>query len=327
MKAICFDRYGGPEELYQTNLPQREPTKGEFRVRIQAATVTAGDCELRRFDVVTIAWLPLRLYMGVFKPRKRVLGSEFSGVVDAVGPETSKFKVGDAVYGITGMNFGTYQEYRCFSEKQSIVPKPENISFQEAAGIPIGGLNALHFLRLAQLKKGERILVVGATGSIGIMAVQLAVDQGAEVTAVCPGHAFELMKQLGVSHCIDYRKSDYWKLEERYDLVFEAIGKTTMAQATKVLDNNGRCILANPKSRYLIRAPFFNAFNQQNKRVILKFAGEPIEDLIYLNELLKSNRIRMVIDRSFPLEQVKEAHHYVEQGEKIGNVVIDVSGT
>lgn len=323
MKAMVQTAYGPPDVLELREIERPTPKDNEILIKVRAATVTAGDCELRRFEIMPLFWLPLRLYFGILKPRgTRVLGQELSGEVEAVGKDVTRFKPGDHVFGSTGLRLGAYAEYACVPEKSALAIKLPNISFEQAAGVPVGGQNALHFLRLAEIQPGQQVLIYGASGSIGTFAVQLAKYFGAEVTAICSTGKIEMVRSLGADHIIDYTREDFTKNGQRYDVIFDTIGKSPFAGCMQALNEGGAYIQANPKLSHLLRGPW--ASRRSNKRVILKFAGESADDLAILAELLEAGTLVSVIDRTYPLDQLIEAHRYVEQGHKAGNVVITV---
>ncbi len=321
MKAMKYRKYGTPDviELQEMDMPNYKDN--EVLIKIKAATVTAGDCETRRFDFSPLFWLPLRLFIGILKPRL-VLGSEMSGVVYKVGPQVTRFKEGDEIFAFTGFKFGTYAEYIALSENSIIAHKPPNMTFEQAAGVHIGGLNSLHFLRTSKIKAGDKILIVGAAGSIGTAAVQLAKYYGAEVTGICSTHNFEMIQTLGADYAIDYNKEDFTKLEKSYDIIFDAIGKSSFFDTLKVLKKNGVYALANPSTLQLLFAKYYGPI--VGKRIITSLAGESVEDLEFLSTLNSSGQFTTAIDRTYPLSELAEAHRYVEKGHKKGNVIIIV---
>lgn len=323
MKAIVHTTYGSPEFLQFREIEKPTPGDDEVLINVRAATMTAGDCEMRRFDVMPLFWLPLRLYSGLLRPRgTRVLGQEFAGVVEAVGASVTRFKPGDRVFGGTGLGFGAHAEYLCRPERHTMARIPPGIAFEAAATIPVGGQNALHFLRQAGIRAGQDVLIYGSSGSIGTFAVQLAKHFGAEVTAVCSTGKIEMIESIGADHVIDYTREDFSARGRGYDIVFDAVGKSGFARSMRALRAGGTFIQANPSMSDLLRGPW--ASRRSGKRVIMKFAGDSAEDLTFLAGLFESGDLVSVIDRRYPLEQTIEAHRYVELGHKAGNVVISV---
>ena len=323
MKAVVHTRYGPPEALELREIDNPTPGVGEILIKVRAATMTAGDCELRRSDIMPLFWLPLRLYVGLFRPRgTRVLGQEFAGDVEAVGAGVTRFKPGDAVFGGTGLRLGAHAEYLCLPEKGALALKPPGVSFEQAAGIPVGGQNALHFLRLAEIRPGQQVLVYGASGSIGTFAVQLAKHFGAEVTAVCSTGKVEMVRSIGADHVIDYTQEDFSARGPVYDVVFDAVGKSGFSRSIRALRGHGIFIQSNPSMADMVRGPWIS--RRTDKRVILKFAGDSSDDLAFLAGLVEDGTLVTVIDRCYPLEQIIEAHRYVELGHKAGNVIITI---
>jgi NADPH:quinone reductase-like Zn-dependent oxidoreductase len=271
--------------------------------------------------------LPIRIWVGVFKPRGTTIpGTEVAGEVDAVGQAVSKFKVGDRVFGSAGMGFGANAEYICLPERAgetegSIAIKPVNMTYEEAATIPFGGRDALHFIRLGKLQPGQKILINGAGGSIGIFAVQLAKLDGAEVTAVDSGPKLDMLRDLGADLVVDYTQEDFTANGVVYDVIFDVVGSLRFSRTNPSLKANGVYLLANPTSQLL--SAIWTRLTT-NRKVILQAASGTGEDLDYLRELIEAGKLRTYIDRRFPLEDTVEAHRYVEGGGKLGNVVITV---
>jgi NADPH:quinone reductase-like Zn-dependent oxidoreductase len=264
----------------------------------------------------------LRLYLGILKPRRPIIGMEFSGVVESVGGEVTRFQAGDAVFAGTATQFGTYAEYRCQNAATAMAFKPAGINHQEAATISVGALNALHYLRLGNIQSGEKVLINGAAGCFGTYALQLAKHFGAEVTGVDRTETLDAMRELGADHVIDYTQEDFTKNDVRYDLILEVAGKASYSRCIRSLNRKGRLVLANPKFLQMLRAPFTSRI--VGKKVSFAFAHDTTEDLEYLAKLMEDGIIKAVIDRSLPLEEVAEAHRYVEAGDKIGHVVINI---
>jgi 2-desacetyl-2-hydroxyethyl bacteriochlorophyllide A dehydrogenase len=320
MKAIVFTKYGPPEVLQLKQVEKPVPRDNEVLVKVYAATATAGDCEIRRFDMPVLFWLPIRLYMGLIKPRIQILGQELAGVVESVGKDVKEFSKGDQVFAPTDARFGAYAEYKCMPCTSALALKPANMTYEEAAAVPVGGLNALHFLRKANIQRGQKVLIYGSTGSIGTFAVQLARHFGAEVTAVCSTTKLDMVKSLGADKVIDYTKEDFSKNGESYDVIFETVGKSSFSRGIKSLNKYGFYLLANPGLSQTLRWLWTSMTS--SKKVVIALASYRTEDLVFLKELIEEGKIKSVIDRRYPLEQTAEAHRYVEQGHKKGNVVI-----
>ncbi len=326
MKAVVYDRYGPPEVLRLEDVERPAPKEDEVLVKIRATAVTRGDCatrEANRRSGLAVSILS-RLISGVRRPRQPILGSEFAGEVEAVGAAVSEFAVGDQVFGSTGFRFGAYAEFICVSESARMAPKPAGVSFEEAAPVCDGGLYALVPLRLADLQKGETILIYGASGAIGTAGVQLAKYFGADVTAVCTAKNLELMRSLGADRVIDYTKEDFTKNGETYDVIFDAVGKNSFSRCRDSLKRGG-AYLATDGFQNLILALWTPRFGA--KKVILQIPPRLTKkDVFFLKELIEAGRYRAVIDRVYPMEDVVEAARYVETEQKTGNVVLTVSG-
>jgi len=322
MKAIIWTRYGPPEVLELRDVPRPVPRDDEVLIKVRAANVFPGDAELRRFQMHPSMWLPIRLVMGLRRPRVAVLGQELAGEIEAVGRAVKAFKPGDAVFGSTGMRFGAYAEYACLPERAVLAPKPEQIGFEEASTIPVGGGNALHFVRNARLQPGEKILMNGACGSIGTYAVQLAKRQGAEVTAVDSADKLDVLASLGADRLIDYQQEDFTERAERYDVIFDIVGKSPFSRSLRCLAPNGRYLLANHGLTPMLRGALTSRLG--NKRVFSRLADPTREDLAHLSALMARGELRAVVDRRYPLEQAVDAHRYIETGQRKGHVVLTV---
>jgi NADPH:quinone reductase-like Zn-dependent oxidoreductase len=327
MKAIVWTKYGSPDVLQLKEVEKPTPKEDQVLIRIYATTVTAGDCELRSLKLPIYFTLPMRIWIGIRKPRGITIpGTELAGEIEAVGVDVKLFKEGDQVFGSAGMGFGANAEYICLPERPGemeggVAIKPANMSYEEAATVPFGGRDALHFLRLGNIQSGQKILINGAGGSIGTFAVQLAKHYGAEVTAVDSTAKLDMLRTIGADHVIDYTKEDFTERGEIYDVIFDVIGKVSFSRSDNSLKQSGTYLLANPTSQ-MVQAQWTRITS--NKKVIMQTASGTIEDLVFLRELIEAGKIKTVIDRTYPLEQTAEAHRYVETGQKQGNVVITV---
>ncbi|MGP0685144.1 NAD(P)-dependent alcohol dehydrogenase [Priestia aryabhattai] len=300
MKAMVCTKYGKPDVLQLQEVEKPIPKENEILIKIHATTVTSGDCRVRSFNSPLLLWLPMRIVLGLRKPRKSILGVELAGEVEEVGRNVTRFKKGDQLFAMTGMKFGGYAEYICLPEKGTIAVKPENVTHEEAASISFGGTTALHFFRKGNIQAGQKVIIYGASGAVGTAAVQLASYYGAEVTGVCSAKNSELVKSLGADSVIDYQHENFIEKEDRYDLIFDAVGKITKNQCKEALALNGR---------------FVSVEGQGIAKVQTK-------DLLLLKKLMEEGQIKSVIDRCYSLEQIPEAHEYVETGRKIGNVAV-----
>jgi NADPH:quinone reductase-like Zn-dependent oxidoreductase len=326
MKAIVTTKYGPPEVLEIREVEKPTPNANEVLIKIFATTVTAGDCEMRSLNLPLGYQLILRLGFGFSRPRNKIPGTELAGEIEAVGKDVKQFKVGDQVFGSAGVGFGANAEYISLPEEPGemeggVAIKPANMSYEEAATVPFGGRDSLHFLRLGKIQSGQKILINGAGGSIGTFAIQLAKHYGAEVTAVDSTAKLDMLRSLGADHVVDYTQEDFTNSGEIYDVIFDVVGKISFSRSEKSIKPKGTYLLANPVSQ-MVHALWTRMTS--DKKVIMQTASGTIGDLIFLRELIEAGVIKTVIDRTYPLEQIVEAHRYVETGGKLGNVVITV---
>ncbi len=306
MKAVIYTQYGPPDVLQITEIEKPTPKDHEVLVKVVATTVTIGDTIMRSFKLPIPRWQQIfaRLYLGVFKPKRQILGMELAGDIEAVGKGVTRFEPGDAVFASTfAVNFGGYAEYKCLPEDGVLAIKPANLTYEEAAAVPGAGMTALHCLRKGNIEAGQHVLIYGASGAVGTNAVQLANHFGAEVTGICSTTNIELVTSLGAEHVIDYTQEDFTQRDKTYDVIFDAVGKLSPAQAKKALKQTGR---------------YLNVHRDSG-------GGESLEALHYLKELIEVGALKPVIDKCYTLDELREAHTYVEKGHKKGNVVITVA--
>ena len=322
MKAVVWTKYGPPDVLQFEEVEKPTPKDNEVLIKVYAGTVTVGDCELRSMKLPILFRLPLRIYMGLLKPtRITILGQELAGEIEGVGKEVRKFKEGDPVFAPTFFHFGAYAQYACLPET-NLVSKPANMTYEEAATIPTGGVNGLHFVRTAAIQPGESVLINGAGGSIGTYAVQIVRTLGAEVTAVDSADKLSMLRSIGADHVIDYAREDFTRNGKTYDVIIDVVGKSPFSRSIRSLKPNGRYILGNPGLMHMIRAR--TTPMTAGKKVIIAIASYQAEDYAFLQEYIQAGKLKAVIDRRYPLERTAEAHRYVETGQKKGNVVITV---
>ena len=320
---MCGTQYGPPDVLQVKEVEKPTPKDDEVLIKVHAAEVTKADCEMRSFNFqVKWFWLPLRVSMGLIKPKKQVLGGYFAGEVESVGKDVSNFKKGDQVFGTTKLRLGAYGEYVCLPASYTLVPKPHNVSFEEAAAVPLGGLNALHFLRKANIRKGEKVLVNGAGGSIGTFGVQIAKAMGAEVTAVDSTIKEEMLRRIGADHFFDYTKESFTKSRLTYDVIFDMVAKSSYSECVKALNPNGRYLMANPRISDMLMSVLTSKFT--DKTAIFEFAREKEEELLALKKMIEDGKIQSIIDKIYLFEQTVEAHRRVETEQRLGPVVISV---
>ena len=323
MRASIYERYGAPDVLQLKDVAKPAPKDNEVLIKICATTVTSGDWRARSLNVPAGFGLMSRLFFGVSRPRQPILGTELSGVVESVGKSASKFKVGEKVFAFSGAGMGCYAEYKCMPEDGAVALKPANLTFDEAAAMSFGGTTALNFFKRGKLQSGEKVLVNGASGGVGTAAVQLARHFGADVTGVCSAANVELVKSLGAAHVIDYTKEDFTQNGETYDVIIDTVGTAPFSRIKSSLKERGRLLLVLGTLPDLLQIPWVSMTS--SKRVIGGPATERAEDLRFLAKLAEAGEFRPVIDRRYPLEQIAEAHRYVDTGRKKGNVVITVA--
>jgi len=326
MKAIIWTKYGPPEVLQLKEVEKPAPSEDEVLIRIYSAAVTAGDCEMRSLKFPLFLSLPMRAYVGLIRPKRiNILGMDLAGEIESVGKEVTRFKKGDQVFGSAGFGSGAYAEYICLPEEPKemegpLTIKPANITYEEAAAVPTGGLEALHFLRQGNLQSGQKVLINGAGGSIGTFAVQLAKYFGAEVIAVDSTTKLDMLRSIGADQVIDYTQKDFTKTGDTYNVIFDVVGKSSYSGSIRSLDKKGFYLLANPGLSQMVRGRWTSL--RSSKKVVIGGASQKTENLIFLKELIEAGKIKPVIDKSYPLEQTAEAHRYVEKRHKKGNVVI-----
>lgn len=321
MKAIVYLNYGPPEVLLPKEIEKPVPGSSEVLIKVMATTVTAADCMMRRGDTVLS-----RILLGLRKPKKKyqLLGTEFSGVVESVGQKVKKFKPGDDVYAFRGFGTGCYAQYKCMNENGSLAIKPCNMDFREAASIVDGASTALFFLKeKAGIQKGQKVLINGASGSIGTFAVQLAKYFGAEVTGVCSTKNIEMVKLLGADKVVDYTKEDFTKTGDTFDIIFDTVGKSSFAHCRNVLKSNGKYIVTVMTLKHILLS-FLTKFGNR-KRMIFSMSINKTEALNFIRSLVEEGNLVTIIDREYSLEELQEAHAYVEKGHKQGNVTITVT--
>jgi len=323
MKAIVYTEYGPPDVLQLKEVEKPTPKDNEVLIRVYAATVTAGDVNVRGFTFVPPGFGPLpRLMFGLRKPKRTILGTELAGEIEAIGKDVTLFKKGDQVFGIGSESFVAYAEYVCRPEAGALAIKPTNLTYEEAAAVPFGASTALYFLRdMAKIQRGQKILINGASGGVGTYAVQLARYYGAEVTGVCSTTNLELVKSLGADKVIDYTKEDFTKSGETYDIILDTVvGKTSFSRCKHSLKQKGLYLAVAGGLQEMVQMLWTSMIG--GKKVLFGSPSECKEYLIFLKELIEAGKIKVVIDRRYPLEQTAEAHRYVDKGHKKGNVVI-----
>ncbi len=330
MKAIIYTQYGPPDVLRLEEVDQPVPKENEVLVRVHATSVKYGDLVARNvrnispgeFHMPFLFLLIARLDFGLREPKRKILGSEFAGVIEAVGEEVQELGEGDPVFGYRGSQMGTYAEYLCMPADGVLTMKPENMTFEEAAVVPYGAIVALNLLRKVNVQPGHKVLINGASGAIGSAAVQLTKHYGAEVTGVCGTPRVEFVKSLGADQVIDYSKEDFTRRSDTYDLIFDILGKSSFARCKNSLKENGCYLLASFKAKQLVQMLWTSIMG--GKKVICTLALEKPEDLVHVKELIEVGKMKAVIDKRYPLEHASAAHRYVESGHRKGHVVITV---
>lgn len=322
MKAIVWTRYGPPDVLQLREVEKPVPRDNEVLVRIYATTVATADCELRAFKAFSPFWLPLRIYIGLIRPtRIKILGQDLAGQIEAVGKDVTLFKVGDQVFGWTVLRLSTYAEYTCVPENGTLALKPANMTYAEAAAVPLGGLEAWQHLN-GNIQAGQKVLIIGAGGTIGTFAVQLARYFGAEVTGVDSTEKLDMLRSIGADHVIDYTQEDFTRNGQTYDVIFDAPGKSSLSRSEGSLKQDGLYISANPGWSEQMQTA--GRLITGRRRRPAEYARRGSEDLVVLRELIEAGKLKSVIDRSYRLDQAADAHRYVDTGRKKGNVVMTV---
>jgi NADPH:quinone reductase-like Zn-dependent oxidoreductase len=320
MKAVLYEKYGPPEVLQLKEIAKPTPKHNEVLIRTYCTTVTAGDCRVRSLRMPFGFGIVARLALGIWGPRQPILGSELAGEIESVGDDVTKFKAGDQVFAFTGARLGCHVEYRCMPEDGAVALKPANLTFDEAAAMSSGGTTALHFFRRAKIQEGEKVLVNGASGSVGTAAVQLARHFGADVTGVCGTSNIDLVRSLGANRVIDYTRQDFTQSGETYDIIVDTAGTAPFSRSKASLRENGRLLLVLSGLPDILGVPWVSMTT--TKKVIAGPAAWLAEDLRFLAKLAETGEFKILIDRRYPFEQIAVAHRYVDAGRKKGNVVV-----
>jgi NADPH:quinone reductase-like Zn-dependent oxidoreductase len=319
MKAIVFERYGPPEVLQIKEVARPVPRDNEVLVKVHATSVTLYDCWCRSGTAPPGFGLLMRIASGIGKPKKPILGTELAGEIEEVGKDVKLFKKGDRVFGYPGMNLGAYVEYICLPEA-AVAMKPASATYEQAAAALQGGLTALYFLRKGNIRSGQKVLVFGASGGIGIAAVQLARYFGAEVTGVCSTAKLDFVKSLGADRVIDYTREDFTGSGQTCDIILDTIGRSPVSGCKKLLKNNGFYLLTTFGLPKLVQLLWLSMTS--NRKLVMGTLKEKTEDMVFLKELIEAGKLKIIIDRTYPVEEATEVHRYVESGQKKGNVVI-----
>ena len=323
MKAITYSNYGPPDVLQVEDVSKPVAGDDEALIKVRAAEATKSDCEMRSFKfAVKWFWLPLRLAFGITKPRRHILGGYFSGEIESVGENVTHLSPGDKVFGATGLRLGAYGEFIALPARYTIVAKPRNMSFEEAAAVPLGGLNALHFMRRASIQPGERVLINGAGGSIGAHAVQIANSMGADVTAVDSAIKEDMLRRIGADNFVDYTKEDFAARSQTYDVILDMVAGSSYSACIKTLNPNGRYLTANPRVYDMARSIFTTRFTKKVAR--FAFARETKEELTALKVMIEDGKIVSIVDKVYPMERAADAHRRVEAEQRLGAVVIAI---
>lgn len=329
MKAVVWTKYGSPDGLQLQEIVKPAPQDDEVLVRIHATSVTAGDCELRRLQLPLMLSFPMRLYAGLLKPKRiPILGQELAGEVVEVGKDVKSFKKGDQVFGTTGFGFGAYAEYICLPENPNemqgaLAAKPTNLSYEEATAVPTAAFEALHFLKKANIQHGKKVLIIGAGGSIGTFAVQLARHFGADVTGVDSSEKLDMLRSIGANHVIDFKKENYTESGATFDLIIDVVGRRGVADRLKLLKPDGYYFLAYAGLSHIILSMWVALTS--SKKLKIEAASQTKKDLLDFKELIEAGVLKPIIDRRYALAQVADAHRYAESGQKKGNIVITVT--
>jgi NADPH:quinone reductase-like Zn-dependent oxidoreductase len=332
MKAVVYTEFGPPQVLRLKEVEKPSPKDDEILIRVRAVPINYGDLLARNmkavgpgeFNMPLLFWIGSRVYFGLRKPKIPILGSEFAGEIEAVGPGVSQFKPGDQVYGYRGQSMGAYAEYLCMPADGTVALKPANMSYEEAAGVPMGAMFALDILKRVDIQPGQEVLINGASGGIGSAALQLAKNHfGAKVTGVCGTPRLELLRSLGADAVIDYTQEDFTQSGDTYDVIFDILGKSSFSHCRNALTENGIYLLASFKMRQLAQM-LWTRF-ASSKKVVCALANDRAEDLAFIKELVEAGKLKAIVDKSFPFEQAAEAHRYAESGQKTGNVVITMA--
>lgn len=323
MKAISYSTYGPPDVLKITNVEKPAAADDEILINVKAAEATKSDCEMRSFKfAVKWFWLPLRIALGIRKPKRQILGGYFSGEIESVGKNVTSFSAGDQVFGSAGLRLGAYGEYVALPASYTIVSKPTNMSFEEAAAVPLGGMNALHFMRRANIQPGEKVLINGAGASIGTHGVQIAKSMGAEVTAVDSTIKEDMLRRIGADHFIDYTKEDFTASGQTYAVIFDMVAGSSYAACINTLSPHGRYLMANPRISDMIRSVFTTRFT--TKTAWFAFARETKEELTALKKMSEQGKIAPIVHKVFPMAQAADAHRLVEAEQRLGAIVIAI---
>ena len=325
MKAIVHTAYGPPDELQLKEVEKPVPKDNEVLIKIHATTVTTTDCNVRNLTFLPkLLRLPMRMQFGFRKPNIKILGIELAGDVEAVGKDVTRFKIGDQVFGTPEPALGAHAEYICIPENGVLANKPANMTYEDAASVPLAGHTAIYFIRdQGKIQAGQKVLIIGASGAVGTFAVQLAKYYGAEVTGVCSTTNLEMVKSLGADQVIDYTREDFTKNGQTYDVIFDAVNKSSFLRCKSSLKEKGIYLVTMPSLAFLLQTLWASMVG--DKKVINGSRLATVEDLLFFNELFEAGKLKTVIDRRYPLEQTAEAFRYVEKGHKKGNVVITVA--